>query len=221
MQAITYLNKFISSCQHGFIKGRSCTTQLLDTIDTWTRLLDKGSAVDTVYLDFAKAFDSVPHRRLLMKLEAYGIKGALLKWLESFLTGRKQRVALNENLSSWTSVNSGVPRGSVLGPLLFICYVNDMPEVANCTLNMFADDTTIFFIDEGSRTRGHNLKLVKEHCRKDMRKKFFSLRVNSLWNKLPSNVVSADTLNSFKSRLDALFGDKKYSCSKEDILSTV
>ena len=83
------------------------------------------------------------------------------------------------------------------------------------------DTESMFFIDEGSRTRGHTLKLVKEHCRKDVRKKFFSLRVNSLWNKLPSNVVSADTLNSVKSRLDALFGDKKYSCSKEDILSTV
>ena len=79
VQAITYLNKFISSCQHGFIKYRSCTKQLLDTIDTWTRLLDKGSAVDTVYLDFAKVFDSVPHRRILMKLEAYRIK-----WIERF-----------------------------------------------------------------------------------------------------------------------------------------
>ena len=97
--------------------------------------------MDAIYLDFSKAFDSVPHRRLLLKLEAYGIKGSLLRWLESFLTGRRQRVAVNGNLSSWAPVDSGVPQGSVLGPLLFICYVNDMPEVVHSALRMFADDT--------------------------------------------------------------------------------
>ena len=100
--------------------------------------------MDAIYLDFSKAFDSVPHRRLLLKLEAYGIKGSLLRWLESFLTGRRQRVAVNGNLSSWAPVDSGVPQGSVLGPLLFICYVNDMPEVVHSALRMFADDTKIF-----------------------------------------------------------------------------
>ncbi len=143
-QAINHLNQFISSCQHGFIEGRSCITQLLDTIDTWSRLLDKGSAIDAIYRDFSKAFDSLPHRRLLLKLEAYEIKGALLRWLESFLTGRRQIVPVNGNLFNWASVDSGVPQGSVLRPLLFICYINDMPGVVLSTFRMFADDTKIF-----------------------------------------------------------------------------
>ena len=109
--------------------------------------------MDTIYLDFAKALDSVPHRSLLLKLEEYGSKGALLRWLESFLTGRQQRMALNGNLSSWTFVNSGVPQGSALGLLLFICYVNEVPEVVHSTLRIFADATKISIQLAVRRTR--------------------------------------------------------------------
>jgi hypothetical protein len=130
--------------QHGFMNGRSCTTQLLDSLDHWTQMLDKSEAVDVIYLDFAKAFDSVPHRRLLMKLESYGIRGNVLGWIEAFLIGRKQRVSIKGATSDWLEVISGVPQGSVLGPVLFICFINDMPEVVKNFIRIFADDTKIF-----------------------------------------------------------------------------
>ena len=102
-------------------------------------------AWDCIYLDFAKAFDSVPHKRLLNKLQAYGITGKLLKWVEDFLTDRQQRVIVAQENSSWTKVMSGIPQGSVLGPLLFIVFINDLPSVAvNSLIKIFADDTKVF-----------------------------------------------------------------------------
>ena len=95
-------------------------------------------------MDFLKAFDSVPHRRLLGKLHSYGIRGQALRWIESFLTGRQQRVAVRGTFSGWTSVLSGIPQGSVLGPVLFVIYINDLPDVVLSELFMFADDTKIF-----------------------------------------------------------------------------
>jgi hypothetical protein len=85
-------NDLISDNQHGFVKGRSCTTQLLEVLDIWTDILDQGDCIDAIYLDFQKAFDMVPHKRLISKLKFYGIDGNILKWLESFLTNRRQRV---------------------------------------------------------------------------------------------------------------------------------
>eukprot|EP00112_Aurelia_sp_Birch-Aquarium-sp1_P026342 Seg9297.1 transcript_id=Seg9297.1/GoldUCD/mRNA.D3Y31 product="putative RNA-directed DNA polymerase from transposon X-element" protein_id=Seg9297.1/GoldUCD/D3Y31 len=126
------------------MEGRSCVTQLLDTIDSWSKVLDEGSSLDAVYMDFAKAFDTVPHERLLVKLKGYGIKGKVLEWIRHFLSGCRQRVVVNGHCSSWAPVNSGIPQGSVMGPLLFICYVNDMPEVVHSAIRMFADDTKIF-----------------------------------------------------------------------------
>ena len=87
-------NKLISIKQHGFTPGRSCVTQLLDTLDHWTEILDRGGSVDVVYMDFRKAFDSVPHRRLTQKVEAHGIKGNLLKWIQDFLSERTQQVSI-------------------------------------------------------------------------------------------------------------------------------
>jgi predicted transcriptional regulator len=138
-------NALIVPSQHGFIKGRSCVTQLTEVLDIWSNAIDHSSSIDALYLDFAKAFDSVPHKRLLLKLEKYGIHGNLLKWIEDFLTNRAQRVVVNGCKSVQTPVISGVPQGSVLGPLLFICYINDLPDVIKCsTINMFADDTKIY-----------------------------------------------------------------------------
>ena len=138
------LNKFLSDSQHGFVQGRSCTAQLLKVIDLWTEILDQGGAIDSVYLDFAKAFDSVPHERLLVKLTSYGISGHVLEWIRQFLIGRRQRVAVAGTFSSWMDVLSGVPQGSVLGPILFVCYINDMPDVVKSFVYMYADDSKIF-----------------------------------------------------------------------------
>ena len=137
-------NKLVSFCQHGFVGGRSCSTQLTYCLDIWMKLLDEGASLDVAYLDFAKAFDSVPHRRLLRKLQTYGFTHQLLKWSEGFLTGRRQRVMVNGEASSWSEVLSGVPQGSVLGPLYFVLFINDMPEVVHNYIALFADDAKLF-----------------------------------------------------------------------------
>ena len=100
--------------------------------------------VDSIYLDFAKAFDSVPHQRLVNKVKSYGITGNLLEWIESFLSNRFQTVKVNGSTSYPSPVHSGVPQGSVLGPLLFILYINDLPECIESDSYLFADDTKIF-----------------------------------------------------------------------------
>ena len=113
-------------------------------MDYWTSSLDNNIPVDILYLDFQKAFDTVPHCRLFTKLVTYGIQGELLDWIKSFLTNRKQKVVLNGASSEWSKVYSGVPQGSVLGPLLFSIYVNDIPSVVDSQTLMFADDIKIF-----------------------------------------------------------------------------
>ena len=130
--------------QHGFSHGKSCCTQLLEIMEMWTRWFEKGLPWDAVYTDFSKAFDSVPHERLLKKVEAYGIRGNLLNWIRSFLSNRKQRVALGGKLSNWQNVTSGIPQGSVLGPILFIIFINDMPDVVGSYMKLFADDAKIY-----------------------------------------------------------------------------
>ena len=128
----------------GFRSGRSCITQLMESIHDWVDSLENKQPVNVVYLDYKKAFDSVPHERLLVKLHAYGIRGNLLLWIRSFLTNRKQRVVINGKSSNLAPVISGIPQGSVLGPILFLIYVNDLPEVARSKLKLFADDTKLY-----------------------------------------------------------------------------
>ena len=112
-------------------------------MDECCESIASGKVVDTIYFDFAKAFDTVPHRRLLRKLEGYGISGNCLRWIESFLTDRKQLVKVDQARSGTNSVVSGVPQGSVLGPLLFVIYINDLPDNVNSSIFLFADDTKI------------------------------------------------------------------------------
>ena len=140
-----YLNDYdlLSPKQFGFISGRSTVLQLLNYLDVAMDKIVKGEVVDTIYLDFAKAFDTVPHRRLLHKLESYGITGNLQRWINAFLSDRSQVVLVNGTKSQSAPVISGIPQGSVLGPLLFVIYINDLPERVDSDVYLFADDTKI------------------------------------------------------------------------------
>lgn len=130
--------------QHGFMPGRSTVTSLLASVNCWSRALDEGTPIDVIYLDFSKAFDRVPHHRLLQKLHDLGIRGKLLAWIQSYLTDRTFRVRISDTISSPKGVLSGVPQGSVLGPLLFILYTSDLGKNLTCRWNAYADDTKIF-----------------------------------------------------------------------------
>jgi len=138
-------HKLIKESQHGFVKGRSRLTNLLVFLEEGTNYIDSGYPVDVIYLDFQKAFNKVPHGRFVLKLEAHGIGGEILKWVENWLSERKQRVVLGGEISEWRDTLRGVPQGSVLGPLLFIIYINDIDDQINSSLLKFADDTKIYF----------------------------------------------------------------------------
>ena len=145
-QVYQYLtaNDLLVHNQHGFIFDKSCLTQLLLGMNHWTTSLDQNIPVDILYLDFQKAFDSVPHYRHFVKLEAYGIRGKLLDWIKFFLVNHHQKVVLNDVSYNWSTIHSGVSQVSVLGPLHFIIYVNNIPPLMDSQILMFANDTKIF-----------------------------------------------------------------------------
>lgn len=139
-------NKLIKNSQHGFMPGKSCATNLVTFMDNITQAVDDGCAVDIFYLDFAKAFDKVPRKRLIKKLEAKGIEKGVVKWIENWLTGRTQKVCIQGEKSEDSAVDSGVPQGTVLGPVLFSVYIDDLEtETVKRELDVkiikFADDT--------------------------------------------------------------------------------
>ena len=134
-------HKILSDAQHGFRKRRSCDAQLLLALNDFARGLEDKSQTDIIFLDFAKAFDKVSHQGLLKKVYYYGIRGHTLKWIESFLDNRSQQVVIDGHFCIDAKITSGVPQGSVLGPLLFLIYINDLPNcVQNSVCRHFADD---------------------------------------------------------------------------------
>ena len=143
---ITYLleNNLLSNCQFGFVSCRSVQLQHLSLLIHWTDILDSGHTIDVIFLYFKKAFDSVPHIRLLSKLHSYGLRDPPIGWLKSFLIGRRQRVCVHETVFSWHNVKSVIPQGSVHGPVLFLLYVNDLPDAVASDVYMSADDTKIY-----------------------------------------------------------------------------
>ena len=134
----------LHEAQYGFRPRRSCVTQLLSTLYNLSKMTENGDPIDAVYLDFSKAFDSVPHRHLIKKLQLYRVTGRLLSWIRAFLTGRRQRVMVNGCRSDRVPVASGVQQGSVLGPLLLVLYVNNLPTAVQCPIQLFADDTKLY-----------------------------------------------------------------------------
>ena len=137
-------HKLLSDRQHAFRKKHSCETQLITVTDDWAKILDKGGQVDIFILDFEKAFGTLPHELLKCKLYGYGIGGKTLKWIDSFLCDRQQHVMVNGVKSDWAPVLSGVPQGTVLGPLLFSLYINDITEDIDSELRLFADDCVCY-----------------------------------------------------------------------------
>jgi hypothetical protein len=140
-------HKLISNNQHGFVKNRSTATNLLECSYDWSYSIELGHHVDVIYFDFKKAFDSVSHPKLLTKIKAYGIDGKLYEWVSAFLKGRSQSVKIDNIFSSIVTVTSGVPQGSVLGPILFLMFINDICDLfndLNVKSKLFADDLKLY-----------------------------------------------------------------------------
>ena len=155
-------NNLLRNSQHGFRRRRSCLTNLLEFFHNVFTEHDRDKAVDVIYLDFQKAFDKVPYRRLLSKVRALGIDGMVANWIENWLRDRRQRVVVNGKHSEWAPVTSGVPQGSVLGPLLFIIYINDIDDGILAGISKFADDTKLGM----NVSQPENIRQLQEDLRK-------------------------------------------------------
>ena len=138
---------YISALLSGFVQGDSTTYQLLHTYHTFCGAVDRGKEVQAVFCDISKGFDRVWHRGLLHKLSGIGCSDEVLQWFSSYLIGRKQRVVVFDGQASdWAPVEVYVPQGSILGPLLFLIYINDIVRNIGASIRLFADDTSLYIV---------------------------------------------------------------------------
>ena len=137
-------HNIILDSQHGFREKLSTVTQLTTSVNDWSTTLENRGQSDVILLDFSKAFDRVSHQHLSAKLKFYGIRGSTLTWINAFLSNRYQSVSVNGHHSSWVEVTSGVPQGSVLGPALFLVYINDIQDNISSKIRLFADDSIVY-----------------------------------------------------------------------------
>ena len=159
-------HNLLSRHQSGFRQGDSTINQLLYISHEFSNALDAGMEVRTVFFDISKAFDRVWHKCLLYKIEQMGICVDLLQWIKSYLSERKQKVIINGKESVVIEINAGVPQGSILGPLFFLIFINDIVTDIGCTIKLFADDTSVYIIIENPNTAALNLNsdLNKVHA---------------------------------------------------------
>ena len=143
-------NDMLADCQHGYCSKRSCNTQLLEVVHDITLAIGNNQPIDIIFLGFRKAFDSVPHQQLITRLNMRGISGTILNWIRNFLPERQQKVKVGNIFSKTTDVTSGVHQGSILGPIVFIIYINDLPDCVSCTCIVFADDTKLYHFSSKS-----------------------------------------------------------------------
>jgi hypothetical protein len=150
-------NKKISHLQAAYSPKTSTDFQLLEIYHIVAKAMEQGKATRFVFLDVSKAFDRVWHEGLLYKLKQAGIDGKLLSWFKSYLSNRKQRVLLNGTMSDPRDIKAGVPQGSILGPLLFLVYINDIVDVTNTNIRLYADDSTLFVVDDSHQAAAQSL----------------------------------------------------------------
>ena len=185
-------NQLIRSSQHGFLRKKSCLKNQLSFLEILTNAHEQGKSVDIVFLDFAKAFDKVPKQRLLEKIQAHGIQGNVINWIHQWLSGRKQRVVINGSHSDWSDVKSGVPQGSILGPLAFIIFINDIDCCAEMidVILKFADDTKAGHQISADPNRQSLQNMFRQPCRVGRQManaiQHFEMQGNAYWKREPN-----------------------------------